>query len=148
MDGLAKGTLMRGTLSARRRQRAGGGLSGTIGSRSVGSWKAHRGKCWLLYARCDARVLVTRRDGSGEVFEYTAVEVIIHFYGVREAGEVFIHRAGEVFIYRQRRRSIYIHHAGEVFIHFSGAGEAGEVFIYRPTLMQYLSGAEESHSSI
>ena len=68
--------------------------------------------------RCDARVLVTRREGSAEVFEYT------------EKLEVFIHRAGEV------------------FIHFSGAGEAGEVFIYRPTLMQYLSGAEEGHSSI
>ena len=40
VDGLAKGPPMTGTRSAGRRRRAGGGLSGTIGSRSVGSWKA------------------------------------------------------------------------------------------------------------
>src|SRR6218665_130023 len=139
MDGLAKGTLMRGTLSARRRQRAGGGLSGTIGSRSVGSWKAHRGKCWLLYARFDARILVTRREGSGEVFEYTAVEVIIHFYGVREAGEVCTYTVPGKYLYTSPTPEKYLYIGLHLSNTFPGQKKATVVFKYTsPAPEKYL----------
>ena len=91
-----------------------------------------------------------------EVFEYTAVEVIIHFYGVREAGEVFIYTvpespaspAPEKYLYIDlhicntfpgQKLAIY----SSILIHFSSAGE---VFIYAmPEKYLYTSPAPEKY---
>src|SRR6218665_2215790 len=64
-----------------------------------------------------------------EVFEYTAVEVIIHFYGVRGAGKVFICTVPEKYLY------IGLHLSNT----FPGQKKAIVVFKYTsPALEKYL----------
>src|SRR6218665_1526329 len=67
-----------------------------------------------------------------EVFEYTAVEVIILFYGVREAGEVFIYTVPEKYLYIGLHLSNTFPRQKKAIVVFKYTSPAPEKYLYTP----------------
>src|SRR6218665_1754115 len=67
-----------------------------------------------------------------EVFEYTAVEVIIHFYGVRGAGKVFICTVPEKYLYIGLHLSNTFPGQKKAIVVFKYTSPAPEKCLYTP----------------